>query len=725
MKKILSLSAAFLLSLVALLPQNARAAPLWGEDNHDFSISEIFHDPQTNAHYALVEFRLKGSWATYWKNPGDAGLPFLISEGRYENTEKPQILWPVPQRITYGDGIESYGYKHYVLLPLLLKSLDPQRQVSFQIKGRYSVCDDICIPYEFDETRALLSDAHPSAPELEARLREALSKTPQPIGPQNARAHLESGKLVMEFSKPQTMSPILDIFVDAGMPVNFGKPQLVARGEKTTALFPNAAPRALQAQNGAEEKAPRLEALLVSEKDSYQILPVALADQDVLPLSSQPYGIGNASSFAGWLLLLLSAFLGGLILNIMPCVLPVVSLKLAQLDYGNASAGSGAARIHKKHIFFTILGIVLSLLLFALLIYQLQNLGAIVGWGFHFQEPVFVAFMMALLSFFTFVQFGVFNIFLPHVVSRDIDKIFKFFSPESNLFHVFYGAVITLLATPCTAPFLGSAVALALTLNLFELLLVFFFISLGLALPYILFLVIPASMLKNIIPKPGAWMDYVRYAATLLLAGSVLWLAWVLSRQIGYFPTLVIFLAIQVALLLCKADLKAMRPIALAAMLIVIVSPSFSTMAPPGLENKMPVAEFGLVWNPFKPDIIPDILNDGKVVFIDITASWCLTCQYNKWNVLDHPDIVAEFAKPDIYLMRGDLTRPNRFMMAYIQQNNRAGIPFNAVYRRGGVKILSEILEKEALLEALQEARDAEVDPLSLQSFGVFKKSDL
>ncbi len=662
----LALAAFAALAANTLSAENA-AAP----NNHRMTIQIGSHNPQTT--YALMEFHLKPGWTTYWKNPGDAGIPLHITKTQTQNINAPKILWPPPERIAYQDGSESYGYKNYVAIPIALQTQNASKNATLRLKGRYAVCAEICIPYEFDETLHL--PAKHAAPETDRLIEKALARIPTPIKDPSLRISFGEKTLTMEMAAPSHKSGMIarDIFLKTDSPQSFGKPAITSENGKMTALFPRSLP-----DNIAPWRA-KLDIVILGETRARQ-------------LSYNPAAPQTAMNLAAWLLLFLSAFLGGLILNIMPCVLPVVALKLSQASYAARSLSA------ERQFGMTILGILTSFLLFALLLFLLREAGEAVGWGFHFQEPVFVALMMAILSLFALAQTGALSLSLPAAAQSGMDRIFASLSAEKSLFHFFYGGVIALLATPCTAPFLGSAAAFALTREFPTILALFLAIGTGLSAPYILALALPETLRAKIMPKGGAWTRYVQYGAAALLVGSVLWLLWVLSRQIGTAPALLIFFLMQGALLSLSLRGEALRLFAAAALLTAVAAPALLAPKP---DTPQTSREDGLLWRAFNAEEIRRMTRQGKTVFLDLTADWCLTCQYNRRNVLKDSEVIARLGASDIHLMRGDLTNPAPEISAFLKKEGRAGVPFNAVYRGGRRVILSELLTKAALLDSL------------------------
>lgn len=376
-----------------------------------------------------------------------------------------------------------------------------------------------------------------------------------------------------------------------------------------------------------------------------------------------------------------AAFVGGLILNVMPCVLPVLALKFYALSQSKQErAGS----------LWLVAGIFFSFFAFAVLVYVLQQVGVAVGWGFHFQQPIFILAMMTLLLFFALAS-GRFSFGLENRATHFLTKLEgKNAGVPANLF---YGALIVLLATPCTAPFLGTALAFALTQGLLTIVAIFTAIALGLALPWFAFALFPSAAQKMLARVQGGPAASIFSSLTLaLLYGSALWLLFVLMDQIGTAPALLSFVALH-GILFFSQRLRFATPVLVA---LVLALPLVLPAPPPA-----PTLATTLPWQPFNERAIKIHTAQGKKVFVDITAKWCITCQFNKTNVLWDKQVSARLKQSDIVLMQGDLTRPNPRLLAYLKKNGRIGIPFNALYDQGGIHLFSELLDKKTLLTQL------------------------
>lgn len=391
------------------------------------------------------------------------------------------------------------------------------------------------------------------------------------------------------------------------------------------------------------------------------------------------------------------AIFGGAILNIMPCVLPVLSIKLMSV------IEHSGAKISKIRLAFlsTICGILSCFVVFGLLACAIKLTGNSLGWGLQFQDPYFLILLIVIVIFFTGNVLGIFEIKFDQFLATVLNKKISIQEKKSNIFmpNFLSGILAVLLATPCSAPFLGSAISFALVQKFSVIFLIFFCIGLGFALPYIILFAAPK--LVYILPKPGMWMLKVKQAMAGLLIATVVWLIYVLSNNIGALPALASG-ALAVCILLCfkiKSDL--LRYLAI----ITVIISAFST--PVGLQkNKPQKSEYDMVWVNFDEAKIYEHVMNGKVVVIDITADWCLTCKFNKVRVLQDKEVMEELKNSDIVAMRGDITKPDEEIMNFLHKNNRFAIPFNAVFgpnAKTGL-LASELLTKKELLALIEQA---------------------
>lgn len=393
------------------------------------------------------------------------------------------------------------------------------------------------------------------------------------------------------------------------------------------------------------------------------------------------------------------ALLGGLILNVMPCVLPVLSIKLLSvIDRPNSRLES-----IRFAFFSTTLGIIFCFLIFAILACAIKFTGNELGWGLQFQNPSFLIFLIIVVTFFTANLLGKFEISFEQVLATFLNKKIDEKEKKKNIFvpNFLSGILATLLATPCSAPFLGSAISFALVQNFATIFTIFFFIGIGFSAPYIFLLFAPR--LVYLLPKPGMWMIQLKHFLALLMAATVLWLLHILSNNLDLTSTILILLLVVAIFLSFKISDKILKyaAIILLAGSAFALPRDFQKISKPSTEN----AE-GL-WQTFNEEEIYRQVREGKTVLVDVTADWCITCKFNKINVLQSEEIIILLKRGEIIGMRGDITKPNQEIMEFMRKHNRFAIPFNAVYGPSATKglLAGELLNKSELLTLIKQAK--------------------
>ncbi len=632
-----------------------------------------------------IEIALKKGWKTYWRSPGDAGLPVEIDWNGSANLAQAKLRHPVPQRFELF-GIETTGYAGNVILPVEATLAEAGKPASLRAGVDLLVCEDVCIPYRADLSLDLPAGVGTPSAQAHDIARFASLVPPVDVDGKGANglviegADLRRGPqgalLARVRADPALTAP--DILVEGPPGWSFARPVVrLAEGGRSATLTvaavagPGAAPFAA----GGE---------------------VTLTLIDGARAVERTLGVGNAPPAAppGTLLAMLAvALLGGLILNLMPCVLPVLAMKLASLVKLDRHA-AGAVR---RTFLATAAGVVFAFLLLASALVALRLTGEAVGWGLQFQQPWFLSGMAIVVVAFAANLWGWFEIRLPDAVA-DASAA----KPLAGAFAT--GMFATLLATPCSAPFVGTAVGFALAQGPGEIYAIFAALGLGLAAPYLTVAAVPAA--ARLVPKPGAWMLVLRRALGLALAGTAAWLVWVLAAQIGWLAAG----TLAAALVVLAAGLFALRARtqARARVAVVLAVALLGLLLPPKLAYE-PVRgpdDPAIGWQRFDRAAIDAALAEGKTVFVDVTADWCVTCQVNKRLVLSQPAVTARLNAAGIVAMKADWTRPDARISAYLAEFGRYGIPFNAVYGPAapGGNALPELLTVDAVLAALDAA---------------------
>jgi suppressor for copper-sensitivity B len=429
--------------------------------------------------------------------------------------------------------------------------------------------------------------------------------------------------------------------------------------------------------------------------------PVASAAFTGLGGGAEPRtGAAEAGGAApGLLAMLLIAALGGLILNAMPCVLPVLSLKVFGLV---RSAGHGRGEVVRGTL-ATSAGILASFWALALAAVAAKAAGAAVGWGVQFQHPGFVAFLAVIVVLFCLNLWGLFEIPLPQSLAR----LGGAGPREGAAGHFASGLFATLMATPCSAPFLGTAISFALAQKAGVILAIFTAVGVGMALPYLL--VAAAPGLARLLPKPGAWMETVRGLMGFLLAAAAVWLFYVLSAQVS--PEKVAFVQLGLLGLALFTWLKhrvaggpALRRVAAAGMVgAAVLTLAVSLGGGPAAARTAESTPGLIPWEPFDRARAEALASQGQVVFVDVTADWCFTCKVNERLVLETPEVAGAFEEHGVVPMKADWTNRDDTIAAFLAEHGRYGIPFYLLYRPGrDPHVFSELITKDGLVSAVR-----------------------
>ena len=649
-----------------------------------------------------LQFELAPHWKIYWRSPGDAGYPPNLDWTGSQNLAGAAIAWPAPERFTVL-GLETMGYENAVVLPITVRLAKPGSPLRLRAALQYLTCEIVCVPYETTLALDLPAGAAPDGATgfgaLIARYRAKVPGDGASAGLRLEGASLETGKkpvLTLALAAdPPLAHP--DAFVEGPEGVGFSAPVMV--------LDDPAHPLLKLRAFGTSENLVALpnHNLVVTVVDGGRSMEVATV----------PVVAASTPEFAALLPMMLTALLGGLILNLMPCVLPVLSLKLLGA-VGHAAGGRAALR---RGFLATSAGILLSFLLLAGVMIALRAAGVSVGWGLQFQQPVFLAGMAALTTLFAANLWGWFEVPLPRVIA---DRASTGRHEGSLAGNVAAGAFATLLATPCSAPFLGTAIGFAFAGTGLDILAIFATLGLGLALPYLAVALVPG--VARFLPRPGRWMIALRRVLGLALIGTAAWLVFVLSAEAGERVALIVAAALA-AVVVCFGALEASRLRAAGVALAIVVAVIAAGIGPAAPEVSAPEAADAL-WQPFDRARISELVAEGQVVFVDVTARWCLTCQANKRLVLDQSEVRHGLSAPGTIAMAADWTLPDPIIAAYLKGYGRYGIPFNAVYGPSAPQgiALSELLTPGEVLEALERARGpasaARVAPQSPPSGG-------
>ena len=641
-------------------------------------------DPISSATPLGIELRLEAGWKTYWRSPGDAGLPPEIDWSGSENLGTAMVQWPVPERETLF-GFETFIYHDRVVLPVIASAVDPARPIRLRAHIAYLVCEVLCVPAE--ATLALDLDPPPGVPtSLAGSISSFAARVPNhAVGDiEVERTLLTEGHdgLVLEVAvraRTPFMNP--DLLVEGPRPLRFGKPRFDPAPDRLSGIF--IIPVGVTGNRAALGTAMPFTFTLIDHGSE----PVRTLESD------QTVAGVTVSTFGGTLgAILLLAFAGGFILNLMPCVLPVLSMKIL----GVVTHAEKPIRSVRLGFLATAAGIIVSMQALAGVAVAAKSAGVAVGWGVQFQAPVFLAAMVVIVAVFASSFLGNAELTLPGRVATLAGK-----GPRDGLWGAFFAGVFaTLLATPCTAPLLGTAVGFALARGATDIVFVFTALGLGLATPYLLVAFFPS--LARALPRPGRWMGWVRIVLGAGLAATALWLLTSLVAQAG-----LVIAAISGLAALAAAIAFAYRGKQKALILFALVACGIAIAAPLALPWK--AASTIATEGPWRPWDRVEAINQvaaGKTVLVHVTAEWCINCKVNRALVLDRGAVAARLKNSGVVPMIADWTRADPGISRFLAGFGRYGIPFDVVYgpnAPAGI-VLPEILTQYAVLAAFDEA---------------------
>jgi thiol:disulfide interchange protein/DsbC/DsbD-like thiol-disulfide interchange protein len=647
-----------------------------------------------------VLLEMAPGWHTYWEYPGDAGLPTSIQWTLPEGFVAGPIQWPLPHRVVEPGDIQVYAYKDkvFLLTAIVAPAEIKDATVSLRAKVDWLVCAEICIPGSADLELALPTGTQPSAAnaELFEQFRASLPAATPP--PYELRWASSASSLDLNVSGLKDVKAV-DLFPlpPKGEQVGHPKGGPVRDGSATITLG----------------EAVDFRGVLVVESDEGR--------RGWLVSSSEPSGEAVARSSGispkgaaqpGLWQALFFGFIGGLILNLMPCVLPVISLKI----FGSIRQAGDHPETILRHGLAFIAGIFVWFLGLGLVVVALKFAGSEVTWAFQFQNPWFNFVISCIVVVFALNLFGVFEIVLP---GRTTTALADISSQEGYSGSFFQGIFATLLATPCTAPFLGTALGFAFSQSWLVILAMFGSVALGMSAPYFFLSARPGWM--RLLPKPGAWMERVKQFMGFPLLATLLWLLYILGNQRGLdavIRTSAFLLCLALACWIYGAfcgplSSQRTRIASLVLVLLLVIFGARSFL--PGIfaESQVPQvgakpAGSGLAWRPFSQKELDRLLKEGHAVFVDFTADWCISCKFNERTAIDVPAVREAFAKDDIVAMKADWTNANPEITAALKKFGRVGVPFYVLYPRGKPDqpiILPELLTEKMVLEALSKAR--------------------
>lgn len=647
-------------------------------------------------------------WHTYWKNSGDSGLPTELAWTLPRGLAAGDIQWPLPKKIPIGT-LANYGYEGTVLLPVPL-TITPEfkpspfsNDVEVKLKANWLVCKKECIPEEGEFTLKL--PARSTTALNGSAFEAAFAAAPKPLAPGSSRvpeSHARIDGQALEVSVQNLPVAVrgktLQFFPETAEVIETAAPITQAwKGAVWTARVPLSAQRSAspdplpvvlaEGNQGwrAELKVLGTWPTVAAPAAVSPALDAALRANAAQPASAPPITFVAA---------LLGALLGGLLLNLMPCVFPVLAIKVVGF-----TRHADDTRGHRVAGLAYTAGVVTSFAALGALVLGLRAAGEQLGWGFQLQSPLVVAALAALFTLIALNLAGVFEFgsFLPSRVATLEAK-----HPVANAFLT--GVLAVAVASPCTAPFMGASLGYAIGLPGPLALAIFVTLGLGMALPYLAASWIPA--LARALPRPGAWMETFRRLMAFPMFATVAWLVWVVGQQAGVDGAgALLGLLVALSMVVWAFTLRGRARMLLGAAAVVCFL-LFGWSAGDAITRQAPERPTmaDARWQEWSPARVDALVAGGQPVFVDFTAAWCVTCQYNKKTTLANGAVLADFESRQFALLRADWTRRDPAITAALAQLGRNGVPVYVIYRRNRPPVvLSEVLSVEEVRTAINQ----------------------
>ena len=636
--------------------------------------------------WVALHFDIIPDWHTYWKNPGDSGSPPVIDWELPQGFSASEIHWPYPQRLPLGP-LMNYGYSHQSMLLVKITppgALPPGQAIELHANAEWLVCKVQCIPEEgtFSLSLPVIAASRRIPSGWADAFRDARQRLPRPL-PWPATIDVNASQLTVNIDMTGVdASRLQEVYFypdDYGI-VEHAARQVYSVNDDTLSI-------ALTRGDLRGQTLELLEGvLLIGERAADGTLKRAFTV--TIPAASMP------SSSIGLILLL--ALAGGLLLNIMPCVFPILSLKALQIAQ---SAAQTPAAVRGNGIAFT-LGVLISFVLIASLLLLVRASGEAVGWGFQLQSPAFVLILAWLLfamglMFSGLWSFGESFMDLGQQLTTRRGKAGAFFT----------GVLAVIVASPCTAPFMGTALGYALSQSNGTALLIFFVLGFGMALPWLLISFWPG--ISKRLPKPGAWMELTKQILAFPLYATVAWLLWVLSQQVDQASLLLAFMSLVMLsfLLWCWQKLRAsthfIYKAGLVLLLILSLVATLSQQSTPATSNHQTRGD----WIAYDPVRLSELQTNGQAVLVNFTAAWCITCLVNEKVAISRPAVQAQLREKDVVYMKADWTNKDPRITDMLSQHGRSGVPLYLLFPGNGqdAVVLPNILTVGILTDALQQ----------------------
>jgi thiol:disulfide interchange protein DsbD len=666
-------------------------------------VSEVKAIQPGTPFWVALRFKIRQGWHTYWQNPGDSGSVIAVNWTLPSGFKADELLFPYPERLPVGP-LMNFGYKDevYFLTEIApAANLPTSKPVTLTAKANWLVCEVECIPEE--GTLKLTLPVTTSAPAANETWAKAFAQTRQAIpkpSPWETTFQLKPNEVTLHVDVPGIQAGQIE-------EVSFFpyKDGVIRNAAKQNATFTKDG-LGLSVERGHQTTLETVDGVLViREKLDGQTTTQAFTIQAKAAAASSASSIASPTVAPLWQTLLL-ALVGGIILNLMPCVFPVLSLKALNIAQQSRHS-SQEARLNG--ILFTA-GVLVSFACVAGALITLRGLGQQIGWGFQLQSPAFVLLMAYVLFAVGLSLSGVF------VVGASIMGLGQGLASRSGYVGEFFtGVLATVMATPCTAPFMATAVSVALTQSAPVAIAILLTLGFGLALPYLVLSFTPA--LRRFLPKPGAWMETFQQLLAFPIYGAVAWLVWVLAQQAG---TDGVAVALSGMILIgfaawlhqkTQTSRKFWRRVgvvgSLGAIALALTLTPLAGNAPlPTAQGSGQTKTQGLAWEPYAVERLEALRQSGKPVFINFSASWCITCLANERVALSQPEVAAAFKEKGVALIKADWTNRNATITEALSKFGRSGVPLYVLYpsglERGEPLVLPQLLTPAVVQDALE-----------------------
>ena len=684
--------------LLIAQPLPAIAAPVETPHARVDLVSEVETIRAGESFSVALKFELQEGWHIYWRNPGDSGAKPTVDWMLPSEFEVGDIQWPYPERLPAGPLL-NFGYEGEVLLPSSVTppaDLEAGAAIALRAEADWLVCKIDCIPES--GTLELQLPIGTTAPKPDPRWAEQFERTRASLpnsSPWAATANATEAELFLQIALPASAAARIErasFFPDFdGAIVNAAEQIFTADRDGLR----------LRLQRGYLPELDILSGVLTLEETTdlgtivraFTIAPLTVVPGAPVELPTAVKRVPLWQTFG-------LAFLGGIVLNLMPCVFPVLSLKALGIVQ---KSQKHPRQVRLQVLAFTI-GVLTSLIAVASCLLVLRSLGQQIGWGFQLQSPAFVLLLAYLLFGIGLNLSGVF------VFGASWMGVGQRLTERPGYAGEFFSGILaTVVATPCTAPFMATAIGAALTQPAPIAIAIFASLGLGLALPYGAIALLPG--LQRRLPKPGAWMETLQQLLAFPMYGAAAWLVWVLVQQAGTDSLAVVlggFIVLGFAAWLyqkTRQSPRLMRQVgAVAALALLGFALTLARLpVPVAIAPEFEMQENVIPWEPYSAERLAELRQQGRAVFVNFTADWCITCLVNDRSVLRQPEIIAAFAAQDIAYLKGDWTNRDRVVTEALESFGRSGVPLYVFYSPDRApKVLPQILSVKTLRDLLE-----------------------